>query len=117
MSDDREKGTEIIGAHQELVSRIEQSTGRIRALSMVTILVAAILAASYLSQLALPLTGTDTVTVHLSDPTNVALELVVLALALAWLYVGVSDYRFASRVRTQIGAARSKEKDIEDKIS
>jgi hypothetical protein len=117
MSDDKESGTEIIDAHQELVTRIEQSTGRIRALSLVTVLVAAILAVSYISQLALPLTGTSTVTVHLSDPANIASELVVLALALAWMYVGVSDYRFSSRVRAQIDTARAKEKEIEEKIS
>jgi len=117
MSGDKEAGAEIIDAHQELVSRIEQSTGRIRALSLVTILVAAILAVSYVSQLALPLTGTDTVTVHLSDPANVASELIVLLLALAWMYIGVSDYRFSSRVRGQIETARRKEKEIEGRIS
>lgn len=117
MTDDKEMGAEIIGAHQELVGRIEQSTGRIRALSIITMIVAAILAVSYISQLALPLTGTDTVTVNLSDPVNVALELVVLALSLAWLYVGASDYRFSARVRAQISAARSREKEIEERIS
>jgi len=77
----------------------------------------AILAVSYVSQLALPLRGTSTVTVHLSDPTNVASELVVLSLALVWLYVGVSDYRFSSRVRGRIEAARMKEKEIEERIT
>ena len=117
MSDERERASEIIGAHQELVGRIEQSARRIRALAIVTILVTAILAVSYVSQLALPLAGTSTVTVHLSDPANVALELVVLALALAWMYVGVSDFRFSSRVSAQIREARAKEKRIEERIS
>jgi hypothetical protein len=117
MSDDKERSAEIIDAHQELVSRIEQSTGRIRALSIVTVVVALILAVSYVSQLILPLTGTSTVTVHLADPVNVALELFVFALAIVWLYVGVSDYRFSSRVRAQIVSARSKEKIIEEKIA
>jgi len=117
MTDDKEAATEIIDAHQELVGRIEQSTGRIRALSLVTIVVAAILAVSYVSQLALPLMGTDTVTVHLSDPANIASELVVLLLALAWMYVGVSDYRFSSRVRGQIDSARREEREIEEKLS
>jgi hypothetical protein len=117
MSDEKERGAEIIDAHRELVSRIEQSTGRIRALSIATVIVAVVLAVSYVSQLILPLTGTSTVTVHLADPANVALELLVFALAVVWLYVGVSDYRFSSRVRAQIGAARSKEKEIEEKVA
>jgi hypothetical protein len=117
MSDEREGGAEIIDAHQELVSRMEQSSGRIRGLSIITIVVAAVLAVSYVSQLALPLAGTTTVTVHLTDPANVALELVVLVLALAWLYVGISDYRFSTRVRAQIASARLKEKEIQERVS
>jgi hypothetical protein len=117
MSNEKERGPEIIDAHQELVSRIEQSAARIRALALVTVLVTAILALSYVSQLALPLMGTSTVTVHLSDPTNIALESVVLVLALVWMYVGISDFRFSSRVRIQIEEARKEEKAIEERTS
>jgi hypothetical protein len=117
MSDDRERGPAIIDAHQELVGRIEQSAGRMRALSVVTIIVAAVLAVAYLSQLLLPVSGTTTVTVNLTDPVNVASEVVVMGLAVAWLYVGVSDFRFSSRVRREVSAARSKEKSIQDRVS
>jgi len=117
MSDDKEKGPQIIGAHQELVSHIEQGAGRIRVLSMVTVVVAAFLAISYIYQLALPLTGTTSVTVNLADPANVAVELVVLVLALVWLYVGVGDLRFSSRLHREIGKAREKEGEIAGRIS
>lgn len=117
MSDEREKAPEIIDAHQELVRHIEQSAGRMRILSIVTVVVAAVLAVSYLSQLALPLTGTRTVTVNLSDPVNVATEIAVLALALIWLYVGLQDLRFSSRLKGEIRTARSKEKEIQARIS
>jgi hypothetical protein len=117
MSDEMERGPEIIDAHQELVRHIEQSAGRIRILSILTLVVAAVLAASYVSQLALPLTGTKTVTVNLSDPTNVAVELVVLALSIIWLYVGLQDLRFSSRMKGEIKAARSKEKELQNRIS
>jgi hypothetical protein len=116
MSEEAERGPEILNAHQELVQHIEQGTSRIRALSIVTIIVAALLAISYASQLVLPLAGTSVVTVNLSDPANIGTELVVLALALVWLYVGVRDLRFSWRMKGEIRAARSKEKEIQEKI-
>ena len=88
-----------------------------RALSVVTIGVAVVLAASYVSQLALPLGGTDTVTVNLSDPGTVAAELIVLALAVAWLFVGAQDLRFSWRMKAEIRQARTKEKEILERLS
>jgi len=117
LSDGREKEAQIIDAHQDLVRHIEQGVGRIRLLSILTLIVSAFLAVSYISQLILPLAGTKTVTVNLSDPSNVAVELVVLALAVVWLYVGASDLRFSWRMKGQIEAARTKEKAIQDRIS
>jgi hypothetical protein len=117
MSDEKERGPQIVDAHQELVRRIEQGTGRMRALSIITIAVAAVLAVSYVSQLALPLTGTLIVTVNLNDPATVAAELIVLALALTWLFVGVQDLRFSWRVKAEIQQARTKEREIEDRLA
>jgi hypothetical protein len=117
MSEEKERGPQIVDAHQELVRHIEQGAGRIRALSIVTVAVAAILVVSYVSQLALPLAGTRTVTVNLADPGSIAAELVVLALALVWLYVGVQDLRFSWRMKAEIRSARSKEREIQDRIS
>ena len=116
MSDERERGPDIIETHQELVRHVEQSTGRIRGLSIITVAVALVLAASYLSQLALPLTGTTSVTVNLTDPGSMAAELIVLALVLIWLYVGIQDLRFSSRMRAEIRSARLREKEIQDRI-
>lgn len=116
MSDEKERGPQIVEAYQELVGRIEQGTGRMRALSIVTIAVAAVLAASYFSQLALPLTGTLTVTVDLNSPGTVAAEVIVLALALAWLFVGIQDLRFSWRIKAEIRQARSKEREIGEKL-
>jgi len=117
MSNEKEAGPGIIDAYQELVRKVEQGTGRMRALAILTIVVAAFLAISYLAQLALPLTGTKTQTVDLTDPTLVATEVVVLGLALVWLYVGLSDLRFSSRIMREIESARAREKEIERKIS
>jgi hypothetical protein len=117
MSDDAERGPEILDAHQELVSRIEQSAGRMRALAILTVVVAALLSFSYILQLALPLTGTTTQTVNLTDPALIVTEVAVLALALLWLYVGVSDLRFTRRMTAEIGAARAREREIQDRLS
>lgn len=116
MGSDGDREAEVIGAHQEMIARIEEVGGRMRALSLATLVVAAALAVSYVSQLALPFAGVTTVTVDLTDPSNVAAELVVLALALAWLYVGAEDLRFSWRVKSQIRRARSKEREIQDKL-
>jgi len=117
MSDEKERGPQILDAYQELVRRVEQGTSRMRALSIVTIAVAVVLAASYVSQLALPLTGTLTVTVNLGDPGTVAAELIVLALALTWLCVGIQDLRFSLKMKAEIREARSKEKEIENRLA
>jgi len=117
MSDDKELVPQVIDTHQELVRHIEQGAAKMRALSVLTLLVAAFLAMAYVSQLLLPLTGTTSVTVNLSDPVNIVTELGVLALAIAWLYVGLRDYRFSSRMRREIFEARSKERQIQDRLA
>lgn len=115
MSQEEERAG-VIQAHQELVGHIEKSTGMIRALSGLTVVVAIVLSASYLYELVLPSIGVTSVTVNLADPANQAAEVLVLLLALLWLYVGARDYIFSSRIRKQIRRARSDEAEIERKI-
>lgn len=117
MSGEAESGPDIIDAHQELVRRIEQGAGRMRALAVLSVAVASFLAVSYVAQLALPLAGTKTQTVDLTDPALVTAEILVLALALVWLYVGVSDLRFSWRISGEIRAARAKERQLEARVS
>jgi hypothetical protein len=116
MPDERNDAVEVIEAHRDLVNQLEKSSGRMRALSLVTVMVAAILSLAYASQLALGLGGTTTVTVNLTDPVNEASEVVVLALAIAWLYVGVSDYLFSTRVGRAVARARMNERDLEKRL-
>ena len=106
----------VIEAHQDLVARIEQSVSRIRALSLTTIVVALFLSASYVVQLVLPLFGVRTVTVNLTNPANEAVELVVLALAAAWFYIGVTNILFLRRVGPRITSARLRESELQKKI-
>ncbi|HZW84382.1 MAG TPA: hypothetical protein VFE91_00565 [Nitrososphaerales archaeon] len=111
-----EQGPKIIEAHQELVRHVEGGARRIRALSLVTIAVSVLLVASYGLQLVLPLTGTTSVTVSLTDPGTVVAELVVVALVLVWLYVGVRDYRFSTRLQRDILTARDQEVALRGRV-
>ncbi len=106
----------VVEAHQELVSHIERGMARIRALSLLTITVAAVLAVSYAFQLALPLDGVSTVTVNLASPANEAAEVAVLFLSLVWLYVGVSNALFVRRVGSRIVEARNREGELEKRV-
>ena len=56
-------------------------------------------------------------TVDLSDPLVLACVALVLLLALAWLYVGVRDYAFSSRLSKAIKEARESERKIEGEIT
>ena len=116
MSDDAGR-LAVVEAHRELVSRIEESAARIRALSVATVVVAGLLAASYSFQLALPLTGLKSVTVSLASPVDEGAEVVVLVLALVWLYVGAANLLFLSRVGSRIAEAKQREREIEKEIS
>lgn len=116
MSQDQDRAG-IIEAHQDLVEHVERSATRIRVLSVVTIVVALVLAVSYAYELLLPSLGTTSVTVNLADPANVIAEIFVLALAFIWLYVGIRDLRFSSRLANQIKSARLKENEIRKRIT
>jgi hypothetical protein len=107
----------ILDAHEEFVQHIETGQARIKFLSIITIAVAFLLLASYFDQVLTPFTtSTKVVTVNLLDPTLIALELVLILVTFAWLYVGVVNYLFASRLGKQIKEARAKEREIEGRL-
>jgi hypothetical protein len=107
----------ILDAHEEFVQHIESGQARIRVLSIITIIVAFLLLASYFDQVLTPFTtGTTVVTVNLRDPTLLAVETILIFVTFAWLYVGVMNYLFASRLGRQIKEARAKEREIESML-
>ncbi|MDG6898917.1 MAG: hypothetical protein JRN24_04165 [Nitrososphaerota archaeon] len=107
----------VLELREEILQRVEDISGRVRALSVVTVVVAAFLVVSYVYQIALPFaTGETSVTVNLGDPALVAFEVVLTALAAAWLYVGLADYLFVSRLRRSIRVARAKEEELEKAV-
>jgi len=108
----------ILDAHEEFIQHIEKGSSKIRTLSVTTLVVGVLLVVSYLYQLVLPYTtGTTTVTVNLLDPTLQATEIVVLVIALAWLYVALRDYLFTTKLARAISDIRRQEREIEKRIT
>lgn len=108
----------VLELREEVLQRVEMVGTRIRRLALVTVFVAGLLALSFAVQIALPYaTGSTTATVNLMDPALVAFEAFLIGLSLVWLYVGLSDYRFVSRLTRSIRLVREKEVRIEAEIS
>jgi len=107
-----------IEAHEEFLQHIEAGRKGTRTISLITVIVAFLLCASYAVQLVLPLaTGTKTVTINLTDPSLVASEIIVLILTAAWLYIGVMNYLFATRLGRDIEKAREFEAEIDRRMN
>ena len=107
----------VLEIHEEFLQRVEEGSAKIRVLSMVTVVVAALLAISYISQIVLPyIGGGASVVVNLTDPTLVVTEVLLTVLALAWIYVGIADYRFVSGLDKSIRVARMKERELEKSV-
>lgn len=118
MSDEKSPAVMRIDAHEELVQHIESGQRKIRSLSLVTVVVSAILVAAYFSQIILPFAGGSKIqTVNLASPDLIAVEVVVLILSAAWLYVGVANYLFATRLGRQVAELRAAERELEKRIT
>jgi hypothetical protein len=108
---------EVMELHEEFVQNIERGSARIRTLSVITMAVALLLLASYFSQLIDPfITRTRFVVVDLLDPVLLTLEVLLIAITFIWLYMGAMNYLFSKRMSSAIKIARTKEKEIEDRI-
>jgi len=86
-----------------LVDRMEASASRVRLLSVITLVVAVLLLASYASQVILPFaTGQTTATVNLLDPSLLVFEGLLIALTVAWIYVGAVNLLWSRRISKKI---------------
>jgi hypothetical protein len=56
------------------------------------------------------------VTVNLLDPGLLALEVVGIVLTFAWIFVGVTNFLFATRLGRMVKAARAGERELEKKL-
>ncbi len=99
------------------VERLENGVGRLKLLSAVTLVVAFLLLVSYASQVVLPFaTGQTTVTVNLVDPSLLVFEGVLIALTLAWVYVGAVNFVWSRRLGGRIKKVRAEEDKILNRI-
>ena len=114
MSDDRSPYVSAIELHEEFVQHMEAGGRRMKNLALLTVGVAAVLSALYLSQLVvLPwVLGVTVQTVDLTSPSLMATEAFVLALSLLWLYTGAREARFAARVQRQVKEIRALEASL-----
>ena len=118
MSEKPEPTVLVDEAHEDFVQHIEAGSSRIRLLSVLTLVVSVLLLAAYASQLLLPfVTGQTIVTVNLVDPTLLASEVLILLLTVAWLYVGAINYLFSTRLSRQVKEARTREQELEKRIT
>lgn len=107
----------FIEAHEEFAQHIEAGERRIRSLSVITLVVAIFLSGSYVLQIVYPFVfGQSVVSVNLLDPTLLVLEFAGLLLTLAWIFVGATNYRFATRLGKMVREARVAEKELERKL-
>ncbi len=116
MSEDKDPKVMVLEAHEEFIQHIERGSAKIRSLALTTIVVATLLLASYLYQIALPaISGVTTVQVNLSDPVLLATELILVALVVLWLYVALTDFLFTRRLAGQIKEVRRLEHEKMEK--
>jgi hypothetical protein len=108
----------VIDAHEELIQQLEAGQAKIRLLSVVTVVVAFLLVASYFSQIVLPFVSSTSryQTVDLLSPALIATEVVLMALGAAWLYVGVVNYLFSARLNKRIREIRSYEMELMERM-
>jgi hypothetical protein len=118
LADEEPTAKSVLEIHEEFLQHVEAGSRKIKTLSAVTIFVSALLAVSYLVEIASPYVfGLTTASVNLRDPILVGFEAILTILALIWLYIGVSDFRFVARLSKSIRQARALEKEIEKEIS
>lgn len=117
MPDKAEVDVALYQINDDFSEHIEKSSRRIRILSVITLVISVILLASYFSQIVYPfVTGQTIVSVNLVDPSLLALEVVLVLLTLAWMYVGAVNYLFSSRMAKAVKQAREQEHKIETMI-
>jgi len=110
-------GVRVIEAHEEFKQQIEAGASKVRMLGMITMGVALLLILSYLYQLILPYSsGTRYVQVDLLDPTLAATQILLIVLVGAWFYVGVTNYRFATRMQKRVREIRAGEAELEKRV-
>jgi hypothetical protein len=107
----------MVELNELFVQRMEEGAGRLKLLSIVTLIVAVLLLASYASQVILPFaTGQTTVTVNLLDPSLLVFEGLLILLTIAWVYVGAVNFLWARRLGLRIAKVRAEEDRILKKI-
>jgi hypothetical protein len=114
---ERSPGATLVEAHEEFARHIEASHRRMQSLSILTVILGAFLSLSYAFQIVYPFaSGEGVITVNLTDPSLLVLELALLLVTAALVLVAALDYRFATRQGRIVKGARAAEKELETKL-
>jgi hypothetical protein len=104
-------------AHDDFIQHVEVGQKRLRNLSLTTLVVTVILGAAYFSQILTPfVTGQTVVQVNLLDPGLLILEVLILGLTFAWMYVAALNYLFYTRLGKSIKQIRVMEAELLKRI-
>jgi len=102
-----------IDADEDFLDHVERGQRKLKNLSLTTLVVAVLLGAAYFSQILTPfLTGQKVVEVNLTDPSLLVVEVLILGLTLAWMYVAALNYLFYNRLGRQVKEIRAKEAEL-----
>jgi hypothetical protein len=117
--EDKHPGVMAFELHEEFIQHIEKGGSRLKLLSILTFFVSSFLITSYVFQLVfLPYVfGQKIQQVDLTDPLLVTFGIFLILISAVWLYVGVTNYIFVSRLTKQIKEIRMLQKQLEQKIS
>ncbi len=111
--DERSPAVSSLEVEEEFMQHVEAGGNKIRTLAIVSFAVAFLLVASYIIELLLPLTSsTKVVEVNLADPSLMALEVFLILLGMAWLYLGFREYQFTTRLRKQVKEVRMLQREV-----
>jgi hypothetical protein len=114
---DRSPGATLVEAREEFAQHIEGSHKGMRSLSIATVILGAFLSLSYAFQIVYPFaTGREVITVNLTDPALLVLEVALLFVTAALVLVAALDYRFATRQGMIVKGARAAERELQKKL-
>ena len=107
-----------IEADEDFLDHVERGQRKLKNLSLTTLTVTVLLGAAYFFQILDPfVTGEKVVQVNLQDPGLLVVEVLILGLTFAWMYVAALNYLFYTRLGRQVKEIRAKEAELLKRIT
>ncbi|HUH99440.1 MAG TPA: hypothetical protein VLY65_00210 [Nitrososphaerales archaeon] len=118
MSEESSPAVMKIEADEDFLDHVERGQRKLKNLSLTTLTVTVLLGAAYFFQILDPfVTGEKVVQVNLQDPGLLVVEVLILGLTFAWMYVAALNYLFYTRLGRQVKEIRAKEAELLKRIT